>query len=845
MGGGASVIGQNESATGSLASSETNDYSLQPTVIEREPQKIEISNQDTSVIALPRGGLLVNYSSGNIQFGIPPETIKDSLAWGLGVPTKFVILGEELFDRELGINIAEIEFPAYFNFFVFGKRVTLICTSNVEKRIRNIFQETLLGPAPENYCLAQDFASDLSGGMLSKQNPDTHWPDFVQEGLALDKNREVISVDALIHFETIDTFSLKALGHRRGARCRSRNGSTTAASTSDFLAREKGKVMLDEASNSYLQYCFKEKKYIVREQKRTIAQINSEFLKPKPIHTKRLITEPFEVPIFGITMLGNSHGFDPKGTTTGFIVWTNRRGIMIDPPPNSAEVLRDMSIPYRLIDGMILTHCHADHDAGAFQKILADSSIKIYTTQTIMDSFLRKYTAISGFDTFFVKGLFVFDSVKIGETKLIHGAYWDFFYSLHVIPTIGFEVQFAGEGIVYSGDTCTNFKLFDRMKKEKRIGTGRYNDLVNKSPLSRWRPVDILPDGTVTTPYKPYILHEAGVPPIHTPLEYLSKLAPYILDRLFVVHADSSVFDKPKPGFKLKTIPQWSTLIIPVDDHHADVSVFDMRIPAALSTVHFFKHFSDPSHLAELSAKAKVKEYEPGAIFAKKGDLWESAFVVLAGTLGEIFEITNKTALCYVGDFVGEPCMLDGAEERVIRNDHVVLDDKLFVLEFPRELFMKVLLASEHGKQTLKEIQNVASYINQPTWDLIQLNSVVFNNMNRFQKQIFQRLLSQEISRFTSHQVIFTGGEVQDHIYFVADGLVSVHNKHGEEIFLVGRGSMLSDVNALKDCHSSSISLVAHSDDVVVYKIPRVAILNFWNNFPGIKVQCIDKLYIK
>lgn len=188
MGGGASVIGQNESATGSLASSETNDYSLQPTVIEREPQKIEISNQDTSVIALPRGGLLVNYSSGNIQFGIPPETIKDSLAWGLGVPTKFVILGEELFDRELGINIAEIEFPAYFNFFVFGKRVTLICTSNVEKRIRNIFQETLLGPAPENYCLAQDFASDLSGGMLSKQNPDTQWPDFVQEGLALDKN---------------------------------------------------------------------------------------------------------------------------------------------------------------------------------------------------------------------------------------------------------------------------------------------------------------------------------------------------------------------------------------------------------------------------------------------------------------------------------------------------------------------------------------------------------------------------------------------------------------------------------------------------------------------------------
>jgi hypothetical protein len=68
-------------------------------------------------------------------------------------------------------------------------------------------------------------------------------------------------------------------------------------------------------------------------------------------------------------------------------------GVKNLPPPDCGEVLRDLAIPARLIDGMILTHCHADHDAGAFQKILADSSIKIYTTQTIMDSFIRKYSA--------------------------------------------------------------------------------------------------------------------------------------------------------------------------------------------------------------------------------------------------------------------------------------------------------------------------------------------------------------------------------------------------------------------------------------------------------------------
>lgn len=32
-------------------------------------------------------------------------------------------------------------------------------------------------------------------------------------------------------------------------------------------------------------------------------------------------------------MLGNSHGFDVGDSTSGFILWINKRGIMIDPPP--------------------------------------------------------------------------------------------------------------------------------------------------------------------------------------------------------------------------------------------------------------------------------------------------------------------------------------------------------------------------------------------------------------------------------------------------------------------------------------------------------------------------------
>lgn len=74
----------------------------------------------------------------------------------------------------------------------------------------------------------------------------------------------------------------------------------------------------------------------------------------------------FIPPDFGVTILGSSHGFDPNGSTSGFIVWIFGRGIMVDPPPFTNDYMRNLGINYSLINGVIISHCHADHDAGAF-----------------------------------------------------------------------------------------------------------------------------------------------------------------------------------------------------------------------------------------------------------------------------------------------------------------------------------------------------------------------------------------------------------------------------------------------------------------------------------------------
>lgn len=101
--------------------------------------------ENDNIIKLLRGGCIIKTIIGNIQFGMPPETVKDALNMQLDVPLYYIVPTDR-FNRKYGLNVAEFEFPAYYNFFVRKKRINLICTKEAEIAIRIIFQETLLGP---------------------------------------------------------------------------------------------------------------------------------------------------------------------------------------------------------------------------------------------------------------------------------------------------------------------------------------------------------------------------------------------------------------------------------------------------------------------------------------------------------------------------------------------------------------------------------------------------------------------------------------------------------------------------------------------------------------------------
>jgi hypothetical protein len=128
-----------------------------------------------------------------------------------------------------------------------------------------------------------------------------------------------------------------------------------------------------------------------------------------------------------------------------------------------------------------------------------------------MGSFIRKYSAITGMSTTETASLFKFRPVTIGSKCYINGGMFKFFYSLHTIPAIGFEVHHNGKSLYFSADTFYDPERMQEMVKNGVMSQKRCDSLIN----GKWN--------------HDLILHEAGVPPIHTPMKVLEALSPEVI----------------------------------------------------------------------------------------------------------------------------------------------------------------------------------------------------------------------------------------------------------------------------------------------------------------------------
>lgn len=699
------------------------------------------------VILLPRGGSLLPSSIGYLQFGAVPETIKDTMEMPGGVPRHFIV-PPRLFAPDRGMNLAELEFPAYWNFFIKGQRTTIICRANQREILTRVLSEAVFGPRQPD---PREFSGDMPPGR----------PDLARE---------------LAHFR---------LNPASGQPMKLADLVAFVEFGADGRARLPGGVQVMLVDDGGVA---------VIEQGRVRARVHGEPpLPPLPVRSTDL-NRPFRPPVLGVTVIGSGHGFDPGNRTSGFLLWIDGRGVMVDPPVDAIEWLAGYDLDPRQIDSLILTHCHADHDAGTLQKIVQEGRVTVYTTHTVLSSFVSKYSQLTGMEASSFRRLFDHVPVRTGEPMTIHGASVTFNYSLHSIPCMGFEVTFRGKGLVYPSDTLNNPQAIMALEEQGVLTPDRSKQLLEFP----W--------------HHHLILHEAGIPPIHTPVSYLASLDEWTKSRLLLVHVSA------------RSLPDNSGLrVAPTGlEHTVDLNAPALPVDMALEVLDAMARVAVLSDLpvsraAEFLRAVRKEHFGAGQKLVARGTPGDRFNIVLSGhcesyRAGHVYKTFSDF------DYFGEISSLTGS----LRRYDVFAKTDVTLLTLDRADFVKLLRGTD-VPQRLVRMQQLRKL---PSWELLR-SSPIFSSLTPNQMTQLQHLMEPvELTR---------GSKLGRDPVIVRTGRIGV--KRGTAHLLdILRGGFAGDARRIRSGSASKCDFTCRTP-VKGFRIRAAALRTFLEKNPGVYLK--------
>ncbi len=665
------------------------------------------STVEFSATELDRGGFLVEWGDLRLQVGAYPETIKDTMAREPGVPQTY-LLPDFLFDVPRGVSVAELEFPLYYNYYIRQQKLRFLCRPDQFRPVVRVLREAIFGPARLH--LAEEYPQ----GADTPGFPDleAEMREYKRQGDRLLRLRDMVEPiildqhgQAVLQGVTITAHGDNRFSFRRGQE-----------SHQVTFQRDEPPVLPTDSVNRY---------------------------------------HPSE---FGVTILGAGHGFDADTLTSGFIVWLNGRGVLVDPPVHSTEWLRSNGIDSRLITDLVLTHCHADHDSGTLQKILEGGRVRLHTTPTVMESFVRKYRALTGLSAAKFHRLYDFCPVMVGQPINIAGGEFTFRYTLHPIPTLGFSVEYQGRRFAYSCDTLYHPETIQEWYEKGLLSRSRRDDLLN---------FDWMAD---------LVLHEAGVPPIHTPLEVLEKLPAEVKDRLYLTHVSPDHVPSDS-GLKLAPTGLERTLILEVEA--PETSLAHQMLDILVNT-DLFRSLPIEKSL-EFLRIARHRRFQAGEKVIRVGDRGEAFYVIQDG---EAAVIRGGRTVKVLGryDYFGEMAIILDQP----RFADVVAQSPVTTITIPRLDFVQFISNTEIPSL----LRQVARNKMTDAWPVMNANRH-FQPLTTFQKtQLLAILRTRE---FFDGEALYSIGGLPLQLYLVADGEVLLKDAHGRRM-KVSRGALLGHI---------------------------------------------------
>ena len=393
---------------------------------------------DPSVLFSPDGGL-------RVELGSLSQTTKNLLREGITGEYLF-ILPKHLFESRT--NYADVEFLVYLNFFVrYGTRTRIVGTARQRDVLEHLLRLTIFGLFDPHTHAQPPFETLHS--LYNVPDRETYALfRMLYEKYGVRHNccatGAILDLDAYIDFVVLDATARPLL------MTSSQQGTAPHQAAPGLYSVQIAPLPHGSFEVSIAQ---------------TDGRVATKTLEVhRPIKRQKSIPEDFcravrfatDRPRFGVTPLGTSHGFDPSGDLTCFVIWVNGLGILVDPSPEGLEYLEHIGVAATDLPYVFLTHIHSDHDGGLISKLLSGCRTTIIASDVVFRLFVEKAQLVTGQD--FQQARLVEHIaanpgrpvvLDVAGERVILQTRWN----LHTIPTNGFTMTVENKTFGYAGDT--------------------------------------------------------------------------------------------------------------------------------------------------------------------------------------------------------------------------------------------------------------------------------------------------------------------------------------------------------------------------------------------------------
>ncbi|KKL59521.1 hypothetical protein LCGC14_2214510, partial [marine sediment metagenome] len=463
----------------------------------------------------------------------------------------------------------------------------------------------------------------------------------------------------------------------------------------------------------------------------------------------------------------------------------------------------------KLIDSIILTHCHADHDAGTLQKILEEGKITIYSTKTVMTSFLKKYSSLTGEPVSYLIRLFNFHPIYLGKPVYMHGGEFIFFYTLHSIPTIGFTLKFQDQSFVYSSDHQGSPSVQRQLLENKVIDRDRYLQLQSFPWNSK------------------VIYHEAGVPPLHTPVSFLNSLPRKLQKRIYVYHIAKKDFPK-NSGLNLATFGIENTLYFKTKPPAYEDTY---QILSVLKHLDFFDDLTVEKS-QEFVSIVEEHHFKKGAMIIRKGMPGEYFYIIRSGNVEIKDEKLIISKILGTYEYFGEGALLS----ETLRSADVVAETEVMTYAIHKDKFFSFI----YGTAFEKTLQRLIKIRSSETWN-IMATSPILQQLTTYQKTWLESILvPKELKR---RGTLIKEDKSLEQFYIIREGQVAVSRK-GRAVTDLKRGDVIGALHRIQRDELARFT-VSYKGNLSLFTVDRSDLNDFLELNPGLGMKLADDYHFE